>query len=148
MNPERDPTCIFCRILDGEVEASIVVREERATALMDIAPVADGHVLVIPNYHTPDLAGLDDAAGAAVYGLARRVAAGLRVCGLRCDGINLFQADGAVAGQTVFHTHIHVIPRYPGDRFAVQLGPLDRRAPSRQQLDEQAGRIVRVLGSR
>jgi histidine triad (HIT) family protein len=142
MNSNRDPACIFCRILDGTAEASFVAREAHATAFMDVAPVAEGHVLVIPNYHTADLAGLDDGAGGAVYNLARRVGAGLRGSGLRCEGVNLFQADGAVAGQTVFHAHLHVIPRYRGDHFAVQLHVPGRQTPSRQRLDELARRIA------
>jgi diadenosine tetraphosphate (Ap4A) HIT family hydrolase len=142
MNPDRDPACIFCRILDGKAEASIVAREAHATAFMDVAPVVEGHVLVIPNYHTADLAGMDERAGGAVYNLARRVAAGLRASGLPCEGINLFQADGAIAGQTVFHAHVHVIPRHRGDGFAVQLHVPGRHSPSRERLNELARRIA------
>jgi diadenosine tetraphosphate (Ap4A) HIT family hydrolase len=143
MNPSRDPGCIFCRILDGKAEASVVTREAHATAFMDVAPVTEGHVLVIPNYHTADLAGMDDVSAGAVYNLARRVAAGLRASGLRCEGVNLFQADGLAAGQTVFHAHVHVIPRYGGDHFSVQLHVPGRHAPSRAHLDELARRIAK-----
>jgi histidine triad (HIT) family protein len=85
---------------------------------------------------------MDDVSAGAVYNLARRVAAGLRASGLRCEGVNLFQADGLAAGQTVFHAHVHVIPRYGGDHFAVQLHVPGRQAPSRAHLDELARRIA------
>jgi histidine triad (HIT) family protein len=132
--------CVFCEIVAGTCAASIVHRDDHAVAFMDIAPVVDGHVLVIPTGHTPDLAGLTDAAGAHIFTLAKRVAAALRASGLPCEGINLFLADGAPAGQTVCHSHIHVIPRRRGDGLGFRHGTARGRA-SRLDLDEIAKRL-------
>lgn len=137
-----EATCIFCKIVAGEAAASIVHRDEHVLAFMDISPVTEGHVLVIPTYHTPDLTGVTDDAGARMFALGRRIAASLRLSHLPCEGVNFFLADGAAAGQTVFHTHLHVIPRVRGDglgfRFRHGLG---RARMSRTQLDEIAARL-------
>ena len=138
-------SCIFCKIVSGAAPASIVQRSEHALAFLDVAPVTDGHVLVIPTYHTPDLAGLDDDTGGYLFALGRRVAAALRQSGLPCEGVNFFLADGAPAGQTVFHTHLHVIPRTRGDGLGFRHGEgFSRGRPSRLELDE----LARRLGSR
>lgn len=142
----KDASCIFCKIVAGEAAASIVHRDEHVLAFMDISPVVEGHVLVIPTYHTPDLAGVTEDAGGRMFALGRRVAASLRASGLPCEGVNFFLADGAAAGQTVFHSHLHVIPRVRGDglgfRFRHGLG---RGRMSRSQLDEIAARLASDL---
>lgn len=142
----KDASCIFCKIVAGEAAASIVHRDEHVLAFMDISPVVEGHVLVIPTYHTPDLVGVTEDAGGRMFALGRRVAASLRASGLPCEGVNFFLADGAAAGQTVFHSHLHVIPRVRGDglgfRFRHGLG---RGRMSRSQLDEIAARLASDL---
>ena len=142
---ERDENCIFCAILDGRAEASIIYRDDTVTAFMDISPVVVGHALVIPNYHTPDLAGVTTAAGGRIFEVGRRVAAAMRVSNLRCEGINLFLADGAIAGQTVFHTHLHVLPRHRDDGFGFQHGSFSRDQPSRETLEGLANDIKKGL---
>lgn len=144
---ERDENCIFCAILDGRAEASIIYRTEAVTAFMDVSPVVDGHALVIPNYHTPDLAGVTHAAGAEIFDVGRKVAAAMRSSNLRCEGINFFLADGAVAGQTVFHTHLHVLPRHAEDGFGFQHGTFDRGRPDRDALDRTAEDIKKGISS-
>jgi histidine triad (HIT) family protein len=136
--------CIFCKISAGESPASIVHREEHVVALMDTSPVVEGHVLVIPTYHTPDLAGLTEQAGARMFALGRRVAAALRASKLPCQGVNFFLADGAAAGQTVFHSHLHVIPRVRGDGLGFRHG-FDRGRVTRPELDELAARLAERL---
>ena len=142
----KDASCIFCKIVTGEAAASIVHRDEHVLAFMDSSPVVEGHVLVIPTYHTPDLAGVTEDAGGRMFALGRRVAASLRASGLPCEGVNFFLADGAAAGQTVFHSHLHVIPRVRSDglgfRFRHGLG---RGRMSRSQLDEIAVRLASEL---
>ncbi len=136
-------TCIFCNIIAGTSQGSIVYRDEHVLAFMDVAPVTDGHVLVIPTTHTPDLAGLDSEHGGLIFALAQRIAAALRQSGVPCEGINFFLADGAPAGQTVFHTHIHVIPRRRGDGLGFRHGEgFARSRPSRLELDELARRLA------
>lgn len=136
-----DGSCIFCKIIAGEAAASIVYRDDHVLAFMDISPVVEGHVLVIPTHHTADLAGVTDDVGAGMFALGRRVAAALRASGLPCEGINLFLADGVAAGQTVFHSHLHVIPRVRGDGLGFRHG-LGRGRMSRLELDELAARLA------
>jgi histidine triad (HIT) family protein len=109
-----DPECIFCKILTGDVPATIVDEDERTIAFMDIAPATRGHALVIPRAHAPDLLSVDTEDLQAVAVAARRLAARAKER-LRADGINLLNSCGAAAWQTVFHFHIHVIPRYRDD---------------------------------
>jgi histidine triad (HIT) family protein len=117
-----DPDCIFCKILAGELPATIVGEDARTISFMDIAPATRGHALVIPREHSADLLsiGEDDlaAVGAAAQRLARRVEDRLGA-----DGVNLLNACGAVAFQTVFHFHMHVIPRYEGDSVRLPWAP-------------------------
>jgi histidine triad (HIT) family protein len=110
----RDPDCIFCKIVADELPATIVDEDERTIAFMDIAPATRGHALVVPREHSPDLLaiGSDDL---AAVGLAAQRLAGRMKQRLGADGVNLLNSCGAVAFQTVFHFHMHVIPRYQGD---------------------------------
>jgi len=109
-----DPDCIFCKILAGELPSVIVDEDERTIAFMDIAPATRGHALVIPRAHAPDLLSVPEEDLQAVSVAARRLAARMQER-LGADGVNLLNSCGAVAWQTVFHFHIHVIPRYEQD---------------------------------
>ena len=109
-----DPDCIFCKIVAGDIPSTQVASDDRTIAFMDIAPATRGHVLVIPRRHHPDLLTVDDEDLAAVTFMARRMAA-LVVERLGADGVNLLNACGSAAWQTVFHFHMHVIPRYRDD---------------------------------
>ena len=109
-----DPNCIFCKILTGELPATIVDEDERTVAFMDINPATRGHALVIPRTHAPDLLTVDLEDLNAVALASQRLAA-RAMERLSADGVNLVNSCGAVAWQTVFHFHMHVIPRYSGD---------------------------------
>jgi histidine triad (HIT) family protein len=138
--------CVFCRILAGELPASFVHRDERCAAFMDIQPVNAGHVLVVPTEHAVHLADLDPESAAHVMRVGQRVTAALRASGLRCEGVNLFLADGEAAGQEVFHVHLHVLPRWRGDDFGLRFAPeYYTRKPPRAELDEVAERIRGAL---
>jgi histidine triad (HIT) family protein len=106
--------CIFCKIVAGELPATIVDRDEHTIAFMDINPATRGHALVVPRLHTPDLLSIDRDELAAVTGAAQRLAARAKER-LKADGVNVINSCGAAAWQTVFHFHLHVIPRYQGD---------------------------------
>jgi histidine triad (HIT) family protein len=110
----RDPDCIFCKIVAGELPATIVGEDERTISFMDIAPATRGHALVIPREHSADLLGIE-AEDLAAVGLAAQQLAKRAKQQLGADGVNLLNACGAVAFQSVFHFHMHVIPRYEGD---------------------------------
>lgn len=109
-----DPDCIFCKILAGELPATIVDEDERTIAFMDINPATRGHALVIPRAHSADLLSVDPEDLAAVALASQRLAGRMRER-LAVDGVNLVNSCGAVAWQTVFHFHVHVIPRYTDD---------------------------------
>jgi histidine triad (HIT) family protein len=110
----RDPDCIFCKIVAGELPATIVDEDERTISFMDIAPATRGHALVVPREHSPDLLSID-ADDLAAVGLAAQRLARRAKDRLGADGVNLLNSCGAVAFQTVFHFHVHMIPRYEGD---------------------------------
>lgn len=141
-----ETACIFCKILAGAAPASIVYRDALVTAFMDIQPVTPGHLLVIPNQHSSDLAGVAPETAAQLMRIGQRLAAALRASGLRCEGVNLFLADGQAAGQEVWHSHLHVIPRYAGDGFGLKMPPTYRSTrPTREQLDAAASQVRGAL---
>src|SRR5438445_6479899 len=109
-----DPNCIFCQIVAGELPSTIVDEDERTIAFMDIAPATRGHALVIPRAHSADLLSVEPEDLRAVGLAAQRLAARAKAR-LRADGVNLLNSCGRAAWQTVFHFHIHVIPRYVDD---------------------------------
>jgi histidine triad (HIT) family protein len=109
-----DPDCIFCKILAGDLPARIVDEDERTISFMDIAPATRGHALVIPRAHSADLLSVDEEDLHAVAVASKRLAQRAKAR-LGADGVNLVNSCGAVAWQTVFHFHVHVIPRYEGD---------------------------------
>jgi histidine triad (HIT) family protein len=133
--------CIFCAIVAGEAPASTIPAGTGLTAFMDIRPVTVGHLVIVPNRHAATLAELGDNERTAMFNAGAELASRLRASGLPCDGVNLFLADGEVAGQEVFHVHLHVIPRTPRDGFMVDAEAWRREPPSRPELDAQARRI-------
>jgi histidine triad (HIT) family protein len=106
--------CIFCAIAAGEAPATIVAEDERTVAFMDISPATDGHLLVIPRTHSEDVLVIDDADLDATMHAARAMARRVKDR-LGADGVNLLNSCGRTAWQTVFHFHVHVIPRYDDD---------------------------------
>jgi len=112
----RDPDCIFCKILEGDIPAVKVLETPDCLAFMDIGPLAEGHVLLIPTSHVETIDRMSAADAAAMLGqLPRLVRAVQTVMG--CEGVNVLQNNGPVAHQEVMHVHFHIIPRNPGDAF-------------------------------
>ncbi|HEX3873311.1 MAG TPA: HIT domain-containing protein [Solirubrobacteraceae bacterium] len=122
MTIEHDPDCIFCKIVSGDLPATVIAEDERTIALMDIQPANPGHALVIPRAHARDLLAIGAADLSACAAMAREIA-GRAVERLGADGVNLLNSCGADAWQTVFHFHIHVIPRYRGDPLRLPWTP-------------------------
>jgi histidine triad (HIT) family protein len=118
-----EPDCIFCKIVAGELPATIVDEDERTIAFMDINPATRGHVLVIPRKHAADLLSIDAQELAAVSIAAQRLAMRAKER-LDADGINVINSCGAAAWQTVFHFHLHVIPRYETDPLRLPWTPV------------------------
>ena len=131
--------CIFCQIIEGKSPASIFYEDEVVLGLMTIGPVNTGHAMVIPKRHAAYLSDMDEETGRHLFTITQRTAAAIRVSGVRCEGINLFLADGEAAFQEVFHVHMHVFPRYQGDPFKIIVDWSNK--PLREELDLVARQI-------
>ncbi len=128
--------CIFCRIVEGRAPAHRVFEDERTLVFMDIFPVTEGHTLIIPKAHCTNLLDADEADLQAVARYSRVVAHAIREV-IAPDGIGVFQLNGAAAGQTVFHYHMHLIPRMQGGTLRLQTrvrGDPDRLADTARRL--------------
>jgi histidine triad (HIT) family protein len=119
---DHDPDCLFCKIVAGETPATVVGQDERTVSFMDINPGTRGHALVVPRRHAVDLGEVGEQDLAACALAAKRLARRAREA-LGADGVNLMNSWGQAAWQTVFHFHIHVIPRYSGDPLALPWTP-------------------------
>ena len=135
---EVDDSCMLCRLISGQLERSVVYEDAQVVAFMDHQPVNPGHVLVVPRHHAVLLDQLDENLSLEVYRVAHRMTRALRRSGLRCEGVNLFLADGEAAFQEVPHVHMHVFPRYHGDSFRIDA---DWRLWDRTELDTAAARL-------
>jgi len=140
-------SCIFCQIVAGEAEVSLVYQDELVSAFMDAHPIAEGHVLVVPRRHASGLEDLDEASAGRMMVVGRRLAGALRRSGVRCEGVNLVLADGTAAGQSVFHCHLHVIPRAAGDGFGFRRPLGLGRSASRPVMEAVAERIRESLNA-
>lgn len=107
--------CIFCKITAGEIPSSTLYEDEDFKVIMDISPAAKGHAILIPKKHSANLYELDDVSASKTLLVAKKVAAAMQE-ELKCEGLNLLQNNGEAAGQTVFHFHMHLIPRWKGDQ--------------------------------
>ena len=114
----KDSNCIFCKIAAGEIPSKTIYEDGDFRVILDISPASKGHALIIPKEHYADIYGLPDDLAGKVMVLAKKLAAHMTEA-LGCDGFNLVQNNGEVAGQTVFHFHMHMIPRYRGDKVGI-----------------------------
>jgi len=135
-----DPNCIFCKIIAGDLPSTIVDEDERTLAFMDIAPATRGHALVVPRAHSADLLSVDAEDLRAVMIASQRLARRIKER-LAADGVNLLNSCGAAAWQTVFHFHMHVIPRYADDPLRLPW------IPAQGDPDEIAAVAARLTGS-
>jgi len=129
--------CIFCRIVAKQIPATVVHEDEDTLAFMDIGQVNPGHVLIAVKKHADNIFALDEAQASAVFRSATRVARAIRAA-FEPQGLSVYQANGKAAGQTVFHLHIHLVPRYEGDGMALSW-PV--KNPPREKLAEYAEKI-------
>jgi len=134
--------CVFCKIVAGQIPATVVHADDLTLAFMDIGQVNPGHVLVALKPHAENLFALDEAQAAAVFRTAARVARGIRAA-FEPPGLSVYQANGKPAGQTVFHFHIHLVPRHEGDGMNLTW-PV--KNPPREKLEDYAAKIRARLG--
>lgn len=114
----RDENCIFCKLANGDIPTATLYEDDDFRVILDAGPAAKGHALIIPKEHYANLYELSDELAAKVLVLAKRMITKLTDI-LGCDGYNIVQNNGAAAGQTVFHFHLHMIPRYKDDGVGV-----------------------------
>ncbi|WP_295436975.1 HIT family protein [uncultured Thiodictyon sp.] len=134
--------CVFCGIVRGDIPAIRVHEDAETLAFMDIQPASPGHTLVIPKIHAPDLLAIAEADLCAVTIVAQRIARAVHQA-LAPDGIRIMQTNGAAAGQTVFHYHVHIIPMQDGQR----IGTHGHEQAQPEQLKALAARIAAALRS-
>ena len=132
--------CVFCDIVRGTSPASMVYQDDTVVAFMDIQPITQGHMLVVPREHAVLMSELNETAAMRTFRIARRLASVVRQT-LGAGGVNLFVADGEIAFQDVPHFHVHVIPRYPKDGFGLTFPRAYEHPPARVQLDAVAAAI-------
>jgi histidine triad (HIT) family protein len=134
--------CVFCAIVMGRAPASVVDEDEAAVVFLALNPVTPGHLLIVPRVHVVGLEDLDESTGRHLWSVAHRMARALRRSELRCEGTNVFLADGEAASQEVFHIHLHVFARYAGDGFTIGAKWIER---SRELLDADADAVKGAL---
>jgi histidine triad (HIT) family protein len=138
------PSCAFCDLIHGAGEVSMCFEDTEVVAFMDIQPVNPGHVLVVPREHFESLEDIPHSLASHLFQVAMQLAPVVKqVAG--ADGLNVIVNSGAAAGQDVFHYHVHVIPRRPGDGFDVPLPFGGSAMPDRTVLDMNAARIIAAL---
>ena len=106
--------CIFCKIANGEIPAATLYEDENFRVILDLGPASKGHALILPNSQAANIIEFSDELAAKAMILAKKMATAMTAA-LKCDGFNIVQNNGECAGQTVFHFHMHLIPRYKGD---------------------------------
>jgi diadenosine tetraphosphate (Ap4A) HIT family hydrolase len=136
--------CVFCKIVSGEFSASMVAEDKAAIAFMDIRPFTAGHVLIIPRRHASAISDLSEEEAGNIFRLVHRIARALPQSGVRCEGYHISQANGAAAGQEVFHAHFHLVPRFSGDSVRLLVDP-NRPKYSRKELNQIAQRIASAM---
>lgn len=141
------PDCLFCSIVAGEIPSNKVYEDDVCLAFLDIQPINRGHTLVVPKEHFSGLGDLAPDTAGHMMNVAQKVAAGLRASGVECEAVNLQLADGEAAGQEVFHTHLHVIPRRAGDGFGYRFPDDYGEGADQDDLAATASSLREALGS-
>jgi histidine triad (HIT) family protein len=135
-----DDTCVFCAILRGESPAIFTYQDDTVVAFMDIQPITQGHMLVVPREHAVLMSELNETVAMRSFRVARKLASVARDA-LGATGVNLFVADGETAFQDVPHFHVHVIPRYPNDGFGLTFPERYGEPPSQVELETIAAHV-------
>lgn len=136
-----DKNCIFCKIANGEIPSTTLYEDEKFRVILDLGPASKGHALILPKNHFEDVCALDEKTAAKILPLAARAGSAMKKA-LGCAGFNLVQNNGEAAGQTVFHFHMHVIPRYEGGPDMVSWIP---GSPSQEELSQICAKIKTCL---
>lgn len=124
----KDPDCIFCKLANGDIPTATLYEDEDFKVILDVGPASKGHALILPKEHYANLYELSDELAAKALVLAKNMITKMKAV-LECDGYNIVQNNGEAAGQTVFHFHMHLIPRYKGDTVGLRwnMGELNEK---------------------
>jgi histidine triad (HIT) family protein len=133
--------CIFCKIVAGEIPCSKVYEDDKFIAFLDINPVHKGHTLIVPKKHFVNVFDTPEEEAALFYGVISKIAKAVKAA-LGCDGINVIQNNEAAAGQEVFHSHVHIIPRYEEDKIK---GPIQKE--KYDDFDEMGAMAEKIAGN-
>lgn len=128
----KQDNCVFCKIISGEIPAHTIYEDEQFKVILDVAPATKGHALIIPKNHYANLYELPEDIAADAIKLAKKMMQ-VMTDKLNCDGFNIIQNNGEIAGQTVFHFHMHLVPRYKGDGEILKYVSLH---PSQDEMEE------------
>lgn len=131
--------CIFCMIASGKIPSATIYEDSHFRVFLDINPVTKGHCLIVPKEHFENIYELDAETAAKVFSLATMLSRTLKKA-LKCDGMNIVQNNGTVAGQTVFHFHMHLIPRYDNDGVTI----LEEQAPGNMEEIEELRKLIKA----
>ena len=125
--------CIFCKIAGGDIPSATLYEDDDFRVILDLGPATKGHALILPKHHYANLYEIPEEMAAKAMVLAKRMAAAMTEA-LGCDGFNIVQNNGEVAGQTVFHFHMHLIPRYNGDQAGIAWKPGELKDEVRDEI--------------
>lgn len=133
-----DSNCIFCKIANGEIPSKTLYEDDSFRVILDISPASKGHAIILVKNHAENIYNLSDKEAGKIYVVAKKVATAMQKV-LKCDGMNILQNNGEAAGQTVFHLHMHVIPRYTDDHVQIKWTPKD----AAEQISEEVAKEIR-----
>jgi histidine triad (HIT) family protein len=137
----KQEDCIFCKIIEKSIPSNIVFEDETVIAFLDIQPINNGHVLIVPKRHTALISDVDEHVAARMFNVAQMINSSIRKSNIKAEGINFWLADGEAAFQDVFHAHLHCIPRFKNDGFKLQLPEHYRNLPTHDDLGKVADEI-------
>lgn len=136
-----DNECIFCKIANGEIPSSTIYEDDLFRVILDLSPATKGHALILPKKHMANIFEMDEETAEKVFVLASWIAKAMKEA-LNCDGLNIVQNNGEIAGQTVFHFHMHIIPRYNDDGQQINWVPKTSEAAERDMIAEQIKNVL------
>ena len=134
----KGDNCIFCKIANGEIPSATLYEDEMVRVILDISPASKGHALILPKEHYANLYEIDEDCAKHVIVTAKKLAQKMKE-ELKLEGLNVVQNNGEIAGQTVFHYHMHLIPRYQGDQVNVGWKPGEA---TQEYKDEMVGKLA------
>lgn len=133
--------CIFCKIANGEITSRTLYEDEHFRVIFDISPASKGHAIILPKKHAANIFEISEEDASKIYVVAKKVATALSE-ELQCEGVNILQNNGEAAGQSVFHLHMHIIPRYKDDTVNIKWKPT---APDEALLDQLSEKLKKIF---